>query len=93
MELDQKYTDKALTDDEQLWVQVLVKNVYHLTEPTGHSGSVNIPKALEYLTGTGKTHSTWPNSKSSDGTVEYPIDQVYVEKYLQLENIDKDDKN
>lgn len=50
-----------------------MKNAFHLVEPAGHSGSVNIPKALEYFTGTGKTHNLWPNYKSTDGTIKFPI--------------------
>ena len=37
-----------------------MKYIYHTVEPAGHSGSVNIAKALEYLTGTGKEHKGWP---------------------------------
>jgi len=53
-----------------------VKHVFHTVEPTGHSGSVNISKALEYLTATGKPHKGW-------ATLE-KMDQDLVEKYLRL---------
>ena len=62
-----------------------MKKAFLTVEPTGHSGSVNIPKALEYLTATGKPHKGWADPEK--------MDQDLIEKYLRLKNIDKDDTN
>jgi hypothetical protein len=60
-----------------------VKTIYHSVAPTGHSGSVNIPKALSYLAH-GK-HTDYPKLYDEND------DENDAFKYLQCENIDKDD--
>jgi len=58
-EVDKVFTKNALSDEEKRLVDVLVKHVFHTVEPSGHSGSVNTSKALEYLTGSTKPHKGW----------------------------------
>jgi|TARA_B110001450_G_C17326907_1_gene361762 hypothetical protein len=55
-----------------------VKTIYHSVAPSGHPGSVNIPKALSYLAL--EEHKGYPK-----------LDEVDANNYLQCNNIDKDD--